>query len=139
MPKTQHFTFSCNYRKLVDRVTSEVMLFMPETGGRISVNALWDTGASLSAISTQIADKLRITPVETRPLSTANGEVESAVALISLELPNGGIIRDSRAAICNLNDGTDMIIGMNIINLGDFTVSSANNETFFSFTMPPFP
>jgi len=31
-----------------------------------------------------------------------------------------------------------MIIGMDIISLGDFALGNGNNQTLFSFAVPPF-
>jgi len=33
----------------------------------------------------------------------------------------------------------DIIIGMDIINMGDFVVCNAENKTTFSFVVPPLP
>ena len=33
----------------------------------------------------------------------------------------------------------DMVIGMDIINMGDFAVCNADNKTSFSFIIPPLP
>ena len=33
----------------------------------------------------------------------------------------------------------DMLIGMNVIGLGDFAICNADDKTTFSFAVPPFP
>lgn len=57
--------------------------------------------------------------------------------MINIELPNGTLLND--VTVCESEIGAqklDLIIGMNIINKGDFAISNFNNETKFSFRIP---
>ena len=39
----------------------------------------------------------------------------------------------------NKLSNADMLIGMDIIGMGDFAVCNTDNKTSFSFAVPPFP
>jgi hypothetical protein len=54
-----------------------------------------------------------------------------------LELPNDLLKQNVEVAVCNFSNNVGMIIGMNIITLGDFALLHGNNHTEFSFTIPP--
>jgi hypothetical protein len=40
--------------------------------------------------------------------------------------------------VCNLVKDVDLLIGMDIILLGDFSISNGDGKTLFSFAIPPF-
>jgi hypothetical protein len=61
------------------------------------------------------------------------------VAKISVILPNKVRVNEINAMICDLNQNIDMLIGMNVIMLGDFSISNGEDKTLFSFAIPPFP
>jgi hypothetical protein len=55
--------------------------------------------------------------------------------LVNLYLPNQ--VRVLKVLVAEgIPGGADMLIGMDIIGLGDFAVSNYNNKTVFSFRMP---
>ena len=58
------------------------------------------------------------------------------IAKISIGLPNMVMVDEVNVMICNLNQGFDLIIGMDIILLGDFSISNGNGKTLFSFALP---
>ncbi|MDR1894625.1 MAG: hypothetical protein LBQ61_08080 [Spirochaetales bacterium] len=68
-----------------------------------------------------------------------NSSTIADIVLLSIGLPNGVLIPDIRVIVSPLGGQEDMLIGMDIIRLGDFSISNANNETLFSFAIPPFP
>lgn len=62
------------------------------------------------------------------------------VALFNLSLPlNINIAMENiREAVCTIGDDIDILIGMDIIRLGDLAIYNGNGETLFSFAIPPF-
>jgi hypothetical protein len=60
------------------------------------------------------------------------------IVLITVELPNSVIKKNIRVAVCNIIANADVIIGMDLISLGDFAISNGNEQTIFSFAVPPF-
>jgi hypothetical protein len=59
------------------------------------------------------------------------------IVLINLILPNGIQVNEVRAAVSKI-EGADMLIGMNLIQLGDFSISNWDIKTVFTFAIPPF-
>jgi hypothetical protein len=58
---------------------------------------------------------------------------------LAIKLPNNLFIPDKRAFICDLPDSINILIGMDIIQLGDFHISNAGGKTRFNFVIPPLP
>ncbi|GHT89263.1 hypothetical protein FACS1894137_18220 [Spirochaetia bacterium] len=106
---------------------------------RLSVIAVWDTGATHSMITQETAQKLDLPVVDTGRVRGVNSSAIADIVLLSIGLPNGVLIPDIRVIVSTLGGQEDMLIGMDIIRLGDFSISNANNETLFSFAIPPFP
>ena len=101
----------------------------------LELNAIWDTGAMRSTISTQIAEELKLIPLGQTRVCHADGESICNYYVVNLLLPNRIEIK-----MLMVNDGkltdTDMLIGMDVISLCDFTITNPGPETKFSFQVP---
>lgn len=97
--------------------------------------ALWDTGATNCVITQKIVNDLNLKPVGMTRVTTAAHIVDAEVFFVSILLPNKMWIPNVRVTKGNIA-GHDMLIGMDIIGLGDFAVSHHNGRTTFSFRMP---
>jgi len=104
----------------------------------VSANALWDTGATMSVITPEIQNKLKITPVDKKTIAGIHITKEVDVMLITIELPNRVIKKTIKVAVCDMASNSEMLIGMDIISLGDFSLSNGGNQTLFSFAVPLF-
>lgn len=101
-----------------------------------SYKALWDTGATNSVITQKVIDELNLKPIGMTKVHTASHEdVDAEVYMTSIFLPNKVCMPNVRVTKGNIK-GHDMLIGMDIINQGDFAVSNHNGKTTFSFRMP---
>lgn len=100
-----------------------------------SYSALWDTGATNSVIDKQVAEDLGLIPSGISRVYNANGSAIVNRYLVNLILPNNFMIHMVPVTEGILN-GTDMLIGMDIIGLGDFVITHKNKGTVFSFQMP---
>lgn len=94
---------------------------------------LWDTGATTSVISRKIVEKLRLPAVSKTQIFGVNGRFETTMHVIDLCLPNKHIVRRVSAVLGVLMSGIDVLIGMDIITKGDFSISNCNGRTLFSF------
>jgi hypothetical protein len=75
-------------------------------------------------------------PVSYIKISTpTDNEKPCNVYSVNLYLPNGIKVPDVNVAE-GIPFGCDMLIGMDIIGLGDFAVSNYSGRTLFSFRMP---
>ena len=97
---------------------------------------LWDTGASKSSITQRIVDDLNLIPVGNTNISTANGVVAVNTYFVDFGLPNGVTVKNVLVSCADLGDDIDILIGMDIIRHGDFSITNVNNKTTFSFRTP---
>ena len=97
---------------------------------------LWDTGASKSSITQRIVDDLNLIPVGNTNISTANGVVAVNTYFVDFGLPNGVTVKNVLVSCTDLGDDIDVLIGMDIIRHGDFSITNVNNKTTFSFRAP---
>lgn len=99
-------------------------------------NAIWDTGATNTIITERVANDCGITPTGVTRLETVSGTDSGYTYFISILLPNKLGIPNIKVAEGNLKNPIDLLIGMDIINKGDFAVNNIGNRTSFSFRMP---
>lgn len=97
--------------------------------------ALWDTGATLSAISKNVADVLGLTPFKTGLSYHAGGVCPTNFYKINILLPNG-VGFHTRTVMEAVLKNCDMLIGMDIISQGDFALTNRDGKTVFSFQIP---
>ena len=97
---------------------------------------IWDTGANYTAIDKRVAKKLKLSPVGMTNVFTANGIMEVNAYYINVGLPNGVIVKDLLVSESDLGDEIDVLIGMDVISKGDFSITNYNGKTTFSFRIP---
>jgi len=106
------------------------------------VSALWDTGAEVTCIDSALAGRLNLRLYEDTGdtyLSGLGGDVEAKLTFVDLFLTPSLKIASCPVQVANLPDNSDLIIGMDIIGMGDFAVCNADSKTSFSFVIPAFP
>ena len=87
-------------------------------------------------ITKRIVDDLALPQESYTTVAHAGGASENVpVYYVNLVLPNNVRIVGVPVELIKLID-TDVLIGMDIINRGDFAVSNKNGETCFSFRIP---
>jgi len=98
--------------------------------------AIWDTGATGTVITKKVVQDCDLKQVGMAKVQTVGGDVNSPVYFVSLYLPNKVIIPQLRVVEGILFGPAEILIGMDIINRGDFAITNKNNKTTFSFRMP---
>jgi len=107
-------------------------------GNTIIGVALWDTGASCSCISHDVAAKLRLIPIGKRTIQTPTGRETVNRYLVDIVLPNDVTVDSVEVCESEIGaQGLNLLVGMDIITIGDFAVSNHNKQTVFSFRVPP--
>jgi hypothetical protein len=101
----------------------------------VEFNAVWDTGASASAISRRVVSQCRLKPTGMTRVSTAGGFVDCCTYLISMGLPNKVGFPVLTVTEADMGS-TDVLIGMDIIGAGDFAVSNFHGTTVFTYRFP---
>jgi predicted aspartyl protease len=141
MPKVRHLALKQEYPVLVHKLKSMVEVFAvsgkSEREG-IEIVALWDTGAEASVITPEAAQRLNLVPVDRIRVSGVNNISMADIVRVSVGLPNRVMIDDLPVSVCNLVQGVDFLIGMDIILSGDFSISNHGGKTLFTFAIPPF-
>lgn len=133
------YTFTNEYTSLIDRIITEVYLYPSSNTSLfkpLKLKALWDTGATSSFISDRIAESLQLETDGYMIVSTVGGIVNSKIHIVNIILPNDINVPDIPVTQAFLDD-CDMIIGMDIITLGNFSINNYGGKTTFSFTYPP--
>ncbi len=99
--------------------------------------AIWDTGATASVITAKVASELGLIPIGKTNVRGANITKISNVYLVNIYLPNRVQVVGVRVTeIDEITGNFDVLIGMDIITLGDFAVTSKSNITKISYQMP---
>lgn len=97
--------------------------------------AIWDTGASSSAISQRVVDELGLVPTGWGFSDTALGRAKVQKYGVNIILPSN-VGFTSIEVSCN-NMKVDVLIGMDIITKGDFSITNKKGKTLFTFQTPP--
>jgi len=136
---TQHFAFKREYPQLSLKLVTEAEIYdVSQSSQILKVRALWDTGAMLSAITPETAKSLNLIPFDRIKVNGINNKSMADLVKISIKLPNTVEVKNTNVTICNLVKDIDLLIGMDIIQLGDFSISNGEGKTLFTFAMPPF-
>jgi hypothetical protein len=103
----------------------------------VKVNALWDTGASITAVSDRLAKMLDLTRIGFAEMGTARGNETTSTYFIDVKLRGIPPIADVSVVEFVGQGQFDIIIGMDIMSLGDFAVTTGAGRTVLSFRIPP--
>lgn len=128
------------YSAKVESILSSCYVFKPTDTSKLEYceakDVLWDTGATNTIISLNMADALELQPIKKALIAGIGGNVEAYTYKISLYFPKEGAwIKDLEVLACDLEDN-DMIIGMDTITKGDFAITNKDGATWFSFRIP---
>jgi len=104
---------------------------------KVHTKALWDTGATNCCITKTLADAMGLKPMGLTKVSYGNQEADSNVYFINLHLPNAVNLRNVTVTECySKDDAFGIIIGMEIITIGDFAITNVAGKTTFSYRVP---
>lgn len=98
--------------------------------------ALYDTGATFSAVSPRVVADLGLPSIGTTTVSTPKGMYDTTTHLVNIKLPNDVTFRNIRVTKAELNPPIDVLIGMDLIGEGDFAVTHHKGNTTFSYCWP---
>lgn len=135
----QAFTARANMRLL--RLITEVEIFpafLPDTTplpGK-TYQGLYDTGASHSAISPQVVQDLNLSSIGARTVGVGGGLLSTTSHLVNISLPNKVMFGMASVAKMVIPGAVDVLIGMDILGMGDFAVTHHGGKTTFTFCTP---
>lgn len=98
--------------------------------------AIWDTGATNTVITPQVVSDCNLKAIGMIRVNHAGGHADHPVYLISIMLPNKVGLSEVRVTGCEEIGDAQVLVGMDIMNAGDFAVTNKDGKTVFSFRMP---
>lgn len=136
-------SFVIKYQDFVDEITSKCTVYHATTGVFNAAEpvsfgefkALWDTGATNSMITSDVIKTLNLKIVTYATVYHAGGQSQVPGFNVYIGLPNDILIGPLQVIEGQL-EGVDVLIGMDIIGSGDFTVTNNDGHTEFSYTIP---
>lgn len=109
----------------------------PATFEHRAFRALWDTGASASVITDKVVMSLGLKPTGQMEIQHAGGKSMNLTYMVNIGLPNNVNIAGVLVSECaNIVSAFDAIIGMDIITLGDMSITNVAGETTMSYRLP---
>lgn len=136
-------SFKIEYPRVVNTLISYCVVcpaFDPATPNRLpgkQYKAIWDTGSTNSVITSKVAAELGLTTIGFTEVNHAEGVSSNVpVYLVNIELPNQVGFPMIRVTEGKLGD-VDVLIGMDIIQSGDFKIENGGGKTTFTYSVPP--
>ena len=146
--KTKHpyQAFTIKFGNRATKLVSDVRVsiaFDPTTTAPhpkpLSTHALWDTGANQSIITKKTAEQLKLISTGLIRVRHAGGTSDHRTYVVNISLPNNVILPGR--FVTKIDDPTSafgVIIGMDIITMGDLAVTNPDSKTIMSFRVPAF-
>lgn len=101
----------------------------------VGFQAIYDTGATNSVIKQAVIDACGLAPTGMARVQVVGGEHSAETYLVNILLPNRVTFSSVRVTKGDI-PGADVLIGMDIINMGDFSVTNCQGITKFSYRTP---
>jgi hypothetical protein len=140
-PKQQKAAFTVSYNAKSNVIATQIsvranaLMSGSDNKNHIETRAIWDTGATKSVISSKLVASLALMPLGVTPVYGVNGVKNCSNYLVDFILPNGVTIQ--QVTVIESSDiPTDALVGMDIIGLGDFTVTNTESKTKFTYQIP---
>ena len=132
--------------KILQEITHNAMIGKPidpanpENGKQVflPVRLVWDTGAMNSIIPEALVSRLGLQGQESGVIKLKFADIakDYKTYMISLKIPGSTIEIDGIAAAAADSIDNEMLLGMDVIALGDFAVTNEDGKTCFSFAVP---
>ena len=129
--------FTTSYNGISNKLINDATLIYGDKEYKTKV-AQWDTGATNTCISERVVNELGLIPIGKVKMQTPSGEIIANEYRIDIKLQNENVLlRNIYVVYSEIGkQGIDMLIGMNIITLGDFAVTNYEGKTVFTFRFP---
>ncbi|MBI5731623.1 MAG: SEC-C domain-containing protein [Ignavibacteriales bacterium] len=106
-------------------------------GNKFSTRGIWDTGASGTVITQEVVDALKLKPTGIATVNTASESNKRTVTFdINLHFSSNLTIRIIKANLGKVIPGIGCLIGMDVICLGDFSITNHQQKTCMTFRIP---
>jgi predicted aspartyl protease len=104
---------------------------------KFNTSAIWDTGASGTVITQEVVNELKLKQTGIEIVNTAS-ETGIVAPSFGIELSFGTNLRlvIRRAVLGKTKSGIDCLIGMDVISMGDFSITNYESKPCMSFRIP---
>lgn len=142
---SRHQVFSIEYDSIKNVILTSCHIAKPFDPNRTNpgsvehfkFNAIWDTGATGTMITKEVAEKVGLPNVGMALVGGIGGNKLCNKYLMNLVLPNEVGISAMTVTEGKFGEQGDVLIGMNVIGKGDFVITN-NAKTVVSFRLPSF-
>ena len=136
MAKTSINAFTTYSQSLLNSLRNQVGIAASGNKNMKVFKAIWDTGATNSVITQRVVRECGLQSSGLTKMNAVNNSSTSHTYLVNIFLPNKVEVLDIRVSEASLAGDEDVLIGMDIINLGDLAISSWQGRTSFTFRVP---
>jgi hypothetical protein len=134
-----HQACTIRYNGLSNVVSSQIIVTNIYNSKSAIFNAVWDTGAMRTTISQNVVNTIECIATDKATMIAVGGEPEEVnVYDVALKLPNNVNIKRIPVLSTSKIGACDILIGMDIIMLGDFAITNVDGITVMSFSMPSY-
>jgi predicted aspartyl protease len=131
-------SLTLKFNGITNVIHTPIKIFVPGVfNNSHETRGIWDTGASNTVITQEVVDKLNLKSTGITYVNTASERNKrSETFTINIGLKDDLIIQGVNATVGVLVDGIDCLIGMDIICMGDFSITNHKENTCMSFRIP---
>lgn len=142
MSHTNAITVNAN--GIARTLISEVGVSLPFSGNPTeqknleikTYKGIWDTGATGSVITKKVAEEIGLSITGQKEVHTATKSEIKNTYLVNIYIPEKIIFQGIEVTEGVLYGDIEMLIGMDIITSGDFTITHNQGKTKMSFGVP---
>ena len=128
-----------SHQGLANSIITPVEITNVFTEQKTQTKGIWDTGATASVVTKSTAAALGLLPVTRTMVRGVHGNKEVNVYYVNITLNNKNITLNTQVTECDElspDNSVGMLIGMNVITMGDFAVTNYQGNTTMSFRVP---
>ncbi|GHT44882.1 hypothetical protein AGMMS49965_21290 [Bacteroidia bacterium] len=128
-----------NNTDIANCIITSVEITNVASNSTISSQGIWDTGATSSVVTKSAASVLGLIPIGKAKVRGVHGVRDVNEYFVRITLDNKNITLQTSVTECDelSNDNSvGMLLGMNIITLGDFAITNYQGNTTMSFRVP---
>jgi predicted aspartyl protease len=121
---------------LTNVIKSDIKIGFPNSPESIKIKGIWDTGATSSVITKRVVKELGLNPSGKSEVHTANGSVIRNRYIVNVIIHANLNVEGVTVTDADALSDCDALIGMDIITMGDFSITNFNGNTVMSFRFP---